>query len=131
RAALGEALAERMAVYAERAAAGAADHRLALLLLDLDRFKNVNDALGHEVGDRLLAEVGRRLLAVAGPYGEVARLGGDEFAVVAYPVSGAADARALAGQIAEALAEPVALEGLASWSGAAREAPLELEVSAS
>jgi len=130
RATLAEVLAERMAGHAERSVPGG-DHRLALLLLDLDRFKNVNDALGHEVGDRLLAEVGRRLLAVAGPYGEVARLGGDEFAVVAYPVSGAADARALAGQIAEALAEPVALEGLASWSGAAREAPLELEVSAS
>ncbi len=131
RAALGEALAERMAVYAERAAAGAADHRLALLLLDLDRFKNVNDALGHEVGDRLLVEVGRRLHAVAGPYGEVARLGGDEFAVVAYPVSGAADARALAGQVAEALAEPVALDGPPAAAGSGRETPLELDVSAS
>ena len=53
-----------------------------LLLLDLDRFKLVNDTLGHAVGDRLLAKVARRLEAVCGPDAGVGRLGGDEFAVV-------------------------------------------------
>lgn len=53
-----------------------------LLLLDLDRFKMVNDTLGHAVGDRLLVEVARRLEAACGPDAGVGRLGGDEFAVV-------------------------------------------------
>ncbi|MFC7535175.1 putative bifunctional diguanylate cyclase/phosphodiesterase [Actinoplanes sp. GCM10030250] len=53
-----------------------------VLLLDLDRFKDVNDALGHDVGDDLLREIGRRLHDDFGRYGTVARLGGDEFALI-------------------------------------------------
>jgi diguanylate cyclase (GGDEF)-like protein len=109
RPALVDALTEQMTTCA---AAGDAEHRLALLLLDLDRFKNVNDALGHAVGDRLLVEVGQRLRVAVGSHGLVARLGGDEFAVLAPQVSGIADARALAGQVAQALADPVAIDGL-------------------
>jgi diguanylate cyclase (GGDEF)-like protein/PAS domain S-box-containing protein len=56
--------------------------RCAVLLVDLDRFKPVNDLYGHTVGDKVLVEMGRRLKDVAGPDGFVARLGGDEFAVL-------------------------------------------------
>lgn len=65
-----------------RLAALGADDRLALFWLDLDRFKEVNDTLGHQVGDRLLAEVGARLKARAPAEACVARFGGDEFIVV-------------------------------------------------
>ncbi|GIF06617.1 hypothetical protein Asi03nite_41550 [Actinoplanes siamensis] len=65
---------------AERALAGA--RPVALLLIDLDGFKPVNDTYGHDAGDRVLVEVGRRLRAAAGADGLVARLGGDEFAVL-------------------------------------------------
>jgi diguanylate cyclase (GGDEF)-like protein len=84
----------------------------ALLLLDLDRFKHVNDALGHGVGDRLLVQVGLRLAAAVRPVDLVARLGGDEFAIVAPGLSGAGEARALASRIAAVLADPVSLDGL-------------------
>jgi diguanylate cyclase (GGDEF)-like protein len=61
----------------------AEDTSVALLLLDLDHFKEVNDTLGHAVGDRLIREVGNRIRSVIEPSDMVARLGGDEFAVVA------------------------------------------------
>ena len=64
------------------AAAKATDDRFAVMLLDLDRFKEVNDTLGHHYGDELLRDLGPRLAATVGPDGLVARLGGDEFAVL-------------------------------------------------
>jgi diguanylate cyclase len=100
------------AVHTERALAGAADRRFALLLLDLDRFKHVNDALGHAVGDRLLVEVGQRLARTVRPRDLVARLGGDEFALLAPGLVDAEQARALARRVAGALTEPVWLDGL-------------------
>ncbi|HEX9998985.1 MAG TPA: EAL domain-containing protein, partial [Actinoplanes sp.] len=85
---------------------------LALLLLDLDRFRMVNDALGHAVGDRLLVEVADRLAEVVPAHDLVARLGGDEFAVLATRVDGAPSARRLARHLADALNRPFALDGV-------------------
>ncbi|GIJ20000.1 putative bifunctional diguanylate cyclase/phosphodiesterase [Micromonospora lutea] len=103
---------EQVHRHAERAARDEPGARLALLLLDLDRFKNVNDALGHAVGDRLLVEVSARLTDVVAPPQMVARLGGDEFAIVMTGLTDVSEARALADQVVQALAEPVPLDGL-------------------
>ncbi|HEY1740620.1 MAG TPA: EAL domain-containing protein [Acidimicrobiia bacterium] len=70
--------------------------KICVLLMDLDRFKQVNDTLGHDLGDRLLAEVGRRLTATLDHTATVARLGGDEFAVLLPPCADASDAIATA-----------------------------------
>jgi diguanylate cyclase (GGDEF)-like protein len=75
-------LPNRRALMAALGRASATGLPQTLLLLDLDRFKDVNDTLGHHVGDALLMLVGRRLLEQIGDRGTVARLGGDEFAVL-------------------------------------------------
>ncbi|MBX6357404.1 MAG: EAL domain-containing protein [Micromonosporaceae bacterium] len=105
-------VAGQAAAHSQRAATGVANRRFALLLLDLDRFKHVNDTLGHAVGDRLLVEVGRRLTRTVRPGDLVARLGGDEFAILAPGLVDAEQARALARRVASALTEPVWLDGL-------------------
>ncbi|MFY1586357.1 putative bifunctional diguanylate cyclase/phosphodiesterase [Micromonospora sp. WMMD734] len=105
-------VAEQVHRHAERVARGEPGARVALLLIDLDRFKNVNDALGHAVGDRLLVEVGARLAGVVGERDLLARLGGDEFAIVAGGLDGVDEARELAGRVVAALTEPVSLDGL-------------------
>jgi diguanylate cyclase len=118
RKALMSEVADQLAEHAGRAADTAAGHgdgrpaHLALLLVDLDRFKHVNDALGHEVGDRLLVEVSRRISAAVRGGDLVARLGGDEFAILAPSLGNLDAARALATGVAEALVEPVILDGL-------------------
>jgi diguanylate cyclase (GGDEF)-like protein len=94
-----------------------ADRRLALLLLDLDRFKHVNDALGHAVGDQLLAEVARRLVTTAARTTArtedlVARLGGDEFGILVPDVADAAQARSIALSFTDAFHEPAYMDGL-------------------
>ncbi|WP_456622067.1 MULTISPECIES: bifunctional diguanylate cyclase/phosphodiesterase [unclassified Bradyrhizobium] len=80
--------------------------QLAVLCLDLDHFKDINDSLGHPIGDALLKEVGRRLAAAVGENDTVARLGGDEFAVVQLGRSEEAAAALLAGRLVEVISAP-------------------------
>jgi diguanylate cyclase (GGDEF)-like protein len=82
------------------------DERLALLFLDLDKFKQINDTLGHEVGDMLLIQVGARLSAAVRESDMVARLGGDEFVVLLVGLSGDDDAARVANKIIESIALP-------------------------
>ena len=84
----------------------------ALLLLDLDRFKEVNDTLGHHRGDQLLIQVAERLRAQLRQVDTVARLGGDEFAVLLPRIADARGAVAVARKLGVALAEPFMLDGL-------------------
>ncbi|HEX5016151.1 MAG TPA: diguanylate cyclase, partial [Actinomycetes bacterium] len=79
---------------------------LALMILDVDRFKEVNDTLGHDRGDALLKEVAQRLTEVVRDADTVARLGGDEFAVLAPDVGSLLDAERLAGRVHSAFDEP-------------------------
>ena len=78
----------------------------ALHFLDLDRFKSINDALGHHFGDQILQEVGRRLTEAARPGDIVARLGGDEFAVLQTRLQGDDDAAATATRLLREVARP-------------------------
>ncbi|MEQ8655690.1 MAG: EAL domain-containing protein [Hyphomicrobiales bacterium] len=85
------------------------DNKAALVLLDLDHFKEVNDTLGHEAGDQLLGIVGRRLSNVVRKDSFVARLGGDEFAVIVEGDINQQTLDCLCARIIEALAQPAAL----------------------
>ncbi len=84
---------------------------VAVMLLDLDGFKTVNDSLGHPAGDRLLQVVATRLKEVLRAEDTVARLGGDEFAVILEDIKKGEDAAAVAAKILQALADPVDLGG--------------------
>ena len=85
--------------------------RLAVLLLDLDHFKTINDTLGHPVGDELLKAVAARLQQCVGETGTVGRLGGDEFGVVQIRIQHPSDTAALAVQIQQAVSAPYELDG--------------------
>ena len=105
--------------------------RLAVLMIDLDNFKNVNDSLGHDVGDRLLQTAAQRLVKCTRAADTVARLGGDEFAVLCPGLTDTAVAQELSRRLIEALATPFALEqislhvgasiGIAGYPGAASD----------
>ncbi|WP_347058311.1 sensor domain-containing diguanylate cyclase [Blastococcus sp. HT6-30] len=83
----------------------------AVLFCDLDRFKQVNDTLGHAAGDELLRQVSARLRAAVRPGDVVGRLSGDEFAVVMPGLAEPSDAHGLAGRVVECFREPFRLEG--------------------
>ena len=85
---------------------------VAIALLDLDRFKDVNDTLGHAIGDRLLCEVSERLVHVASGRATVARLGGDEFALVLPEISTADRAMTILRELNTELSKPIEIDGL-------------------
>jgi diguanylate cyclase (GGDEF)-like protein/PAS domain S-box-containing protein len=91
--------------------------RFALLYLDLDDFKTVNDGLGHLAGDTMLIEVGRRLSACVRPLDIVCRLGGDEFCILLEAITGAEDALRAAERVTAALREPMEVAGAEVFAG--------------
>ncbi|WP_296806155.1 EAL domain-containing protein [Thiocapsa sp.] len=95
-----------------------ADKGFALHFLDLDRFKEVNDTLGHPVGDLLLKEVAQRLSTLVRGMDTVARFGGDEFAVIQPDAHTISDAATLAEKIVEHLTRPYSIDGHAITCGA-------------
>ena len=110
---------------------------MALVYLDLDGFKEVNDTLGHDAGDRLLKMVARRLVAAVREVDTVARLGGDEFAIALWQVSGAGDAAGVAAKVIQVLSKPCDIDartvkitasaGVAIYPAHGRDAPALLK----
>lgn len=90
---------------------------LALLLIDLDQFKEINDTLGHHIGDQLLQQVAERVLASVRESDTVARLGGDEFAIL-LPTADVEHARQIAKKISAAMERPFAFDGQTLHVGA-------------
>jgi diguanylate cyclase (GGDEF)-like protein/PAS domain S-box-containing protein len=101
-----EGLGQRLQDFKQRRGS-----RFAVLYLDLDRFKVVNDSLGHLVGDELLTAVSRRLESCLRPGDSLARLGGDEFAILLNGLGDATQANAIAFRIQETLGAPFAIAG--------------------
>jgi diguanylate cyclase (GGDEF)-like protein len=103
-------LAENLKFVMERAKQ-AEDYQFAVLFLDLDRFKNVNDSLGHTIGDQLLIAMARRLESCIREVDMVARLGGDEFAILLDGIPNSGEATNMAKRIQEKLESPFNLSG--------------------
>jgi len=91
---------------------------LTLFMLDLDRFKQVNDTLGHQAGDQLICTVGDRLRAIFGPATMIARLGGDEFAVLTVSQDKPNDVMEIAGRVIESIRRPFTLNRFKAHVGA-------------
>ncbi len=89
----------------------AAKRSCALMMLDLDRFKAVNDTLGHPAGDELLKQVAQRLQRIIGTKGEIGRLGGDEFQVILPDIDDRGDLGDLAQRIIQMISQPYSLDG--------------------
>ena len=100
---------DRLAQEIKKAQRG--NHTLALLFIDLDHFKEVNDTLGHDLGDKLLAEAAQRISACVRESDTVARLGGDEFTIVLPDLSETARVDQVAQALLHALAQPCVLRG--------------------
>jgi len=98
--------------------AGRADTRVAVMLLDLDRFKEINDTLGHHYGDEVLRQVGERLSSMLREEDTVARLGGDEFAILLRSVETPAAGVAVAAAVRRAIAEHFDVAGVRLELGA-------------
>jgi Amt family ammonium transporter len=95
-----------------------ADYLFAVLFIDLDRFKVINDSLGHLLGDRLLTRVAQALRACVRPADTVARIGGDEFAVLTDELGSEGNVSAIVQRIQEALGRPFDLEGQEVYTSA-------------
>lgn len=93
--------------------AGRGKTKLAVLSIDLDKFKDVNDTYGHEIGDLMLVEVGRRLSGALRKVDTVARFGGDEFVILLWEIRTRDDAADVAGKIRNAFQAPFELSGIA------------------
>ena len=89
-----------------------------LLFIDLDRFKLINDTMGHHAGDAFLIEISQRIVATVREHDFVARLGGDEFVVLLTQLNRPADAEDVADRIIEAVRQPMQLQGQQLYSGA-------------
>ena len=100
------------------AEAARTDARVALLVMDLDQFKEINDALGHHHGDRLLQSLSRRLEDVLRDADTIARLGGDEFGILLTTNASRAGAVTVARRVASALEQPFEVDGLSLQTGA-------------
>jgi diguanylate cyclase (GGDEF)-like protein/PAS domain S-box-containing protein len=108
---------ERLGLAVERTRLDAAE-RFAVLFLDLDRFKMVNDSLGHLAGNELLCEVSRRLVACVRPSDLVARLGGDEFALLLEALHDPETGLRLADRVLHSLSQPILINGTEVVPGA-------------
>jgi diguanylate cyclase (GGDEF)-like protein len=115
-------LAARLANALSRAAASG--QRIALLFVDVDNFKSINDTLGHNFGDRVLQGIARRLQGAVGPNGLLARLGGDEFTVLIEDVSSIEVVESRAAAIVTTLQHPLTIDGRALSTSASVGASL-------
>ena len=100
---------EMLKASIERARSGAPGMQFAVLFLDFDRFKLINDSLGHSVGDRFLVEVAQRIQLVVRPTDVVARLGGDEFAVLLLNLERESAALSLAERLQQVVRKPIVI----------------------
>ena len=105
-------LPNRMLFLSRAAAALSESDGVAIVLLDIDRFKDVNDTLGHAIGDRLLCEIAERLQRAVSGRATVARLGGDEFALVIADVTDPERAIAMMNDLNSEISRPVKMDGL-------------------
>ena len=94
------------------------DERLALLFIDIDRLKNINDGLGHGAGDLLLQQIAARLQSVLRAHDHLSRFGGDEFVVIVSEISASSDAELVATRLLQSLAAPINIGSTQIYTGA-------------